>query len=295
MGSNANYVSVIIPTYNRAFELDRCLNSLVNQTVNCFEVIVCDDGSTDNTSEVVEKYKTLLNITYLKDVNFGGPSRPRNNGIKQSQGDIIAFLDSDDWWYPNKLEVSMKYIVDYDIVYHNLEIKSDNNKFRGVVKSKKLDEFNVFKDLIINGNPIPNSSVLIKKDIVNIIGFVSEEEELIAVEDYDFWIRVSRHTNKFYFLNEILGGYWVGSNISYSISQIERDRALLNKYISFLSPKERKIALNLRKFNSARLYHKLGYFDIGKKIYFDLINSSNINIALKSFVGYIFCVIKYQY
>jgi len=88
-----NIISVIIPTYNRSKELKRCLESLTRQTYKKFEVIVCDDGSTDNTKEVVNSYRNVLNIIYIKDENFGGPARPRNNGIKLSNGEYIAFLD----------------------------------------------------------------------------------------------------------------------------------------------------------------------------------------------------------
>src|SRR5680860_1084245 len=108
--------SVIIPTYNRAKDIDQCLSSLLAQTYKNFEVIVCDDGSTDNTKDIVESYKDRLNIRYDWSENWGGPARPRNRGIKLSQADWICFLDSDDWWCPNKLEECVKYLDNYDAV-----------------------------------------------------------------------------------------------------------------------------------------------------------------------------------
>ena len=113
--------SVIIPTYNRAQELRRCLNSLTCQTAKDFEVIVCDDGSTDNTEETVREFSGKLDIKYLKSSNFGGPARPRNLGLRIAKGKFVAFLDADDWWCSNKLTRSIETLNSgADITYHDL-------------------------------------------------------------------------------------------------------------------------------------------------------------------------------
>src|SRR3954464_10946901 len=103
-------VSVVIPTYNRSHALRRCLDSVAKQTFRDFEVIVCDDGSTDDTAEVVREYESVLDLTYSYGENFGGPARPRNRGIGLARAPYIAFLDSDDWWAPRKLELSVRYL-----------------------------------------------------------------------------------------------------------------------------------------------------------------------------------------
>lgn len=95
-------VSIVIPTYNRANDLRRCLFSLVSQTYRNFEVIVCDDGSTDDSEVVVKEFQFSLKINYYHLKNFGGPSRPRNFGIQKAKGKYIALLDSDGWWAPKK-------------------------------------------------------------------------------------------------------------------------------------------------------------------------------------------------
>jgi glycosyltransferase involved in cell wall biosynthesis len=100
-------VSVIIPTYNQSKDLNRCLLSLVDQTFKNFEVIICDDGSYDDTKQIVRQFHSKLEIKYLYNANFGGPAHPRNCGIKAAKGEYIAFLDSDDWWCNNKLEFSI--------------------------------------------------------------------------------------------------------------------------------------------------------------------------------------------
>ncbi|OAZ03094.1 glycosyltransferase family 2 protein [Flavobacterium succinicans] len=282
------FVSVIIPTYNRANDLDRCLKSLQNQTYKNFEVLVCDDGSTDNTKEVVDKFSSLLTIQYIKGENFGGPARPRNNGIQKAKGDIIAFLDSDDWWYPNKLAVSLPYLKEYDLVHHELDIYKNGKSLIGRTKSRSLGG-NYFIDLIVNGNAVVNSSVVIKKEIVDLVGDITEDKKLIAVEDYDYWIRVAKVTNRFKFLDQSHGGYWVGENISYSVKQIGRARCLLDKYLQDLSVDEQKSAISLYNFNSARMYHYLSLYSKASESYLESLSASNLIRRVKATVGYIYC------
>ena len=158
--------SVIISTYDRAEMLKVALDSLVAQTYKNFEVLVCDDGSTDNTIKVVEDYKRRLDLKYIWEENWGGPARPRNNGIKVSKGDWICFLDSDDWWYPEKLEICLNYLGDFNFIYHDLDIYSVKDRVsKRRVGSWKLKD-DVFVDLLINGNAINNSSVIVKKELL---------------------------------------------------------------------------------------------------------------------------------
>ena len=96
-------VSVIIPTYNRAHLIDKAIKSVLNQTYQDFEIIVVDDGSTDNTNEVLKNF-TDSRIHYIFHTSNLGVSAARNTGIKTSQGEYIALLDSDDDWLPEKLD-----------------------------------------------------------------------------------------------------------------------------------------------------------------------------------------------
>lgn len=285
------FVSVIIPTYNRAEDLDRCLKSLQGQTYKNFEVLVCDDGSTDNTKEIVEKYDSILPIKYIKDENFGGPARPRNSGIKKAKGNAVAFLDSDDWWYPNKLEVSLKYLEKYDLVYHNLDKYYSVNKLNGKVYGRELYG-DITKNLLIKGNGIPNSSVVIRKEIVEEIGFISEDKNLIAVEDSDYWLRATFVTSKFKFIDQSLGAYWIGANISVSEKQIVREKSLFDKYRHLLSEQEVLMAQITRSLSTARIYHKLGMFKEAKSEYFISLKNDKISIRLKSLIGIISCLLN---
>lgn len=291
MNSIIPKVSIIIPTYNRGDQLRICLKSLQEQSFKNFEVLVCDDGSTDNTFTVVEEFKDILNINYIKDTNFGGPAKPRNNGLKQAKGEIVAFLDSDDWWYSNKLEVSIPYLSDYDLVYHDLDIYKSIEKPNGVAKGRVL-RGNIVKDLLLNGNGIINSSVIIRKNIADLVGEITEDKNLIAVEDFDYWIRVAKVTDRFKYLNKSFGGYWVGENISYSTKQIERAKCLLDKYMPELSIDEKKSAVSLHNFNSARMYHTLGFYLEAKEVYVKALDTRNMGRIVKSIVGYLMCCFR---
>lgn len=291
MNSIAPKVSVIIPTYNRGNQLRICLKSLQEQSFKNFEVIVCDDGSTDNTAAVIEEFKDLLDLKYIQDVNFGGPARPRNNGLKEAKGEIIAFLDSDDWWYPNKLEVSLQYLPEYDLVHHDLDIYTNIVKSEGVAKGRVLTG-NMAKDLVLNGNGIVNSSVLVKRSIVDIVGELTEDKRLIAVEDFDYWIRTAKVTDKIKYIDQSFGGYWVGENISYSVKQIDRSKCLLDKYLGDLSENEQKSAISLHDFTSARMYHYLAMYPEAAESYIKALRTNNLSRKVKSVLGYLMCRFK---
>ena len=102
-------VSVVVATYNRADLISETLDSILNQTYKIFELIVVDDGSSDNTEEIVKNYSDSR-LKYIKTDNWGGPARPRNIGIRESKGEYIAFCDNDDLWEKNKLEKQLDII-----------------------------------------------------------------------------------------------------------------------------------------------------------------------------------------
>lgn len=256
--------SVIIPTYNRADRLRIALDSLVTQTYTDFEVIVCDDGSTDSTGEVVEKYKDRLALSYIREDNWGGPARPRNNGIKAAQGEWICFLDSDDWWYPNKLEVVYKYTDNFDVLYHDLDIEKARPSgllsfFHRKTKARKFS-VPIFRDMMLNDSGIPNSSAVVRKSLILAVGGLTEDKALIAVEDLDLWLKLARKTDRFMYIPESLGRYWVdGANISeVSEKQINRYFALYDQHFAFLGLPDQKQAYALLCYNVGRVKLKNG-------------------------------------
>jgi len=285
--------SVIIPTYNRAVRLRKALDSLVSQTFRNFEVIICDDGSVDGTKEMVEKFNSRLNLKYIWNENWGGPARPRNLGIEKSTGEWLCFLDSDDWWYPSKLEECAKYLDGYDFLYHTVDIfNAKKNCLAGKKVGRRLG-VDAFRDLILNGNGIANSSVLIRKTICFEVGDISENKSLVAVEDYDYWLRVTKHTSKIKLINQALGAYyWDGdSNISQiSMDRINKEITIFEKYLPYLNSFQQRQAIHVFSHKIGRYYGVLGDFSKARKNLFSSIKSNNIALKLKS----IFFFLKYS-
>ena len=96
-------LTVVIPTYNRSHELVRALDSLVAQTDTGFEVIVCDDGSTEDIASAIQGFHGRLRLRLMRIDNSGGPARPRNVATQAATTRWISYLDSDDWWYPSRM------------------------------------------------------------------------------------------------------------------------------------------------------------------------------------------------
>lgn len=239
-------VSVIVPTYNRANELRRCLDSLVTQTFKDFEVLICDDGSTDKTSKVIEDYTVLLDIRYEYDHNFGGPARARNRGVKLARGEYVAFLDSDDWWAPAKLEKSLGALEGgADVVFHDLWIVSHSSmKDRNGRIISHQPQVPVFESLLCTAVSIPNSSLIIRLSALRSIGGICEDRELIAVEDFDMLLRLSKVTENFVKIPGCLGFYCTGeTNISKASSiQILRTKTVYQRHLNDLDDFNRKRA-----------------------------------------------------
>ena len=210
-------VSVVIPTHNRAADLRRCLGSLCAQTVQDFEVLVCDDGSTDDSADVVAEFRDALDVTYDWAENWGGAARPRNRGLALARAPFVAFLDSDDWWSPAKLERSLTALdAGADVVYHDLYRVDDVARRSGLprVRSWSLRR-PVFRDLVETGNAIPLSSAVVRASLLRSAGGMPEAREIIAMEDYECWLNLAGLTERFIRIPGILGYYWAGGgNIS---------------------------------------------------------------------------------
>lgn len=180
-------ISVIVPTYNRAHQLPRTLDSILCQSCSPKEIIVVDDGSTDETLALMTS--EYPEIVFIQQQNTG-VSSARNVGIKRASGDWIAFLDSDDEWLPEKLEIQMKALYENPEIKicHTNEIWIRNGK--RVNPKKKHEKFGgwIFQKCL----PlccISPSSVIIHKSIFKEIGLF--DYSLPVCEDYDLWLRIT--------------------------------------------------------------------------------------------------------
>ncbi|WP_298262449.1 glycosyltransferase family A protein [uncultured Lutibacter sp.] len=202
-------VSVIIPTYNRTSYLRETLNSVVNQSYSNIEIIVIDDGSSNDDSKLL--CTQFEKVTYIKITNSGGPAKPRNTGIKAAKGKYIAFVDDDDLWLPNKVEQQVTVLeknADFGLAHGYCELIDENslplNEIVGKPGKPDVKHGDVSLKMIGNWT-LMTSSVLLRKELIDQVGFFNEVMPP-AGEDVEFWVRCSFKT-KFYFLNQPLVYY----------------------------------------------------------------------------------------
>jgi teichuronic acid biosynthesis glycosyltransferase TuaG len=262
-----NYkISVIIPTYNRENTILAAIESVLKQTYPVFEILICDDGSVDNTKK---KILSLNNdkIKWIEGIHSGKPAVPRNRGILNSTGDYIAFLDSDDTWEINKIENQIFLLSSKKCqASFTNGMKFYNNsltKFHNKHINKELNTFNLLKD-----NYIICSSTLIERKIIHEIGIFNESDSLKAIEDYSYWLKVSYFTNWIY-LDQNLINY--NDDIENSIRKIDQRSYFQQKKIILvefsnwiMTQKNKKYLLLLYIYYSI---FKLNFFNKLRLIY----------------------------
>lgn len=230
-------VSVIIATYNRASLLERAIKSVLNQTFKNFELIIVDDGSTDNTCELVNQFIQIdSRVKYIWQENSGGPAKPRNMGIRKAKGEYITILDSDDEILPEKLEKQVNKFQsepeNVGVVYCGIKYVSKNGKCRTkkVIPSLKG---NLFVKLL-QDSFLGYSTLLIKKECFQKSGLF--DNTLPSGEDWDMWIRISKNY-EFDYVPEALSIYNIhGKQISADFKDtIEGFKRILDKYKADIS------------------------------------------------------------
>lgn len=204
----SNLVSVIIPTYNRAHLIKRTLQSIIGQTYKNLEIIVVADGTLDNTAEVVESLGDPR-VTYIDQKHTGGCSSPRNRGMQLARGHYIAFCDDDDVWLPEKLEKQIHVLEshpDYIGCYTN-SVRFDSSKEWFVPHENGNT---IFKNFLYY-NTIPISSLVVRHEVLENVGYFNENPQVGSAEDYEYLLRVLVRF-KLYHVNEVLMKYWSDSN-----------------------------------------------------------------------------------
>jgi glycosyltransferase involved in cell wall biosynthesis len=197
--------SIIIPTYNRAHLISDTLNSVKNQSFTDFELIIVDDGSTDNTRIVVENYisnNQLKNWHFYSKIN-GERGAARNFGLNKAIGKWITFLDSDDLFYPNHLYLASNFISkhkDVNVFHSAYEFRNQKNELiRKVVYPNNIN----LNQAILNGNVFSCFGMFLKSDVFNELCF-EENRNLSGSEDWLLWLKVSARY-KIYFQSQISG------------------------------------------------------------------------------------------
>ena len=198
-------VSVVIPTYNHAEFLTGALQSVVNQSFVDWEAIIVNNFSTDNTEEIVKGF----NEPRFRLVNFqnnGVIAASRNHGIQLASSSVIAFLDSDDIWYPNKLSRCLsEFSNGADLVCHGENWVTEGLPPRAIYYGPT--DRATHSKLLLRGNCVSTSATLVRKKLLDKTNGFSENPLFITAEDYELWMNLSLNTSKFVFVHELLGEY----------------------------------------------------------------------------------------
>lgn len=278
------FISIVLPTYNRAHRIRESIDSILQQSYTKFELIIIDDKSTDNTFQIINEYKDSR-IKYFRLEKNIGAAAARNFGIKKSAFEIIAFQDSDDFWHPDKLKIQYECIKDlpeqYALVYCSLRRNYSSEK---VIPPKNMSGTSgyIYKKLK-KINFISTQTILSKKSaILSVNGF---DENLPAFQDWDLVLRISKrfkikHIKKSLVILEL-------SNDSITKNRENALKALkymLEKYREELSNSEKKIwyyyvareALILNKLEEALYFYKKSINIYSKKGLISIIKSLKI-------------------
>jgi len=215
-------ISIVIPSYNQAKYIAANLDSILNQTFHDFEVIFIDDGSTDNTADILKEYAQKdSRIKYVYQQN-SERAVARTHGISLARGKYVCLVDSDDTWLPEKLEKQLQCMeANPEIVlcYASVNrIDSDGNKLKSAARQQEGYSGDVYKHLLTR-NFIPSVTPMLRRSVLEKVG--AQVTEYIPYEDWDFWLRISLQ-GKFHHIKEPLGNYRI--HPSQSVQNVKASR-----------------------------------------------------------------------
>lgn len=199
-------ISIIIPVYNADALIQRCIDSILSQSNQIkTEVIFVDDGSTDNSVDIINSYNNT-SFKIIRQEN-GGPAKARNTGLRIARGKFLAYIDADDYWFPSFLQTTMHFLEDNSDV---VAVSVGQKHIRGMKNSvvpKCIKEYD--KPIILENfywfwsrhHHVCTGSVLLRMDIAKTIG--GQREDLRACEDWEFWLMVATY-GRWGFIPEVL-------------------------------------------------------------------------------------------
>jgi glycosyltransferase involved in cell wall biosynthesis len=253
-------ISVIIPTYNRSHLIKDAVESVLSQTYQAFELIIIDDGSTDNTKEVLTEYGERLQYIYQENQ---GRSAARNHGINLAKGEYIAFLDSDDVWFPDKLARQVPILEsapDNVVLVHGYKCIVDKNlqaipgwelKLRNLYTLAERREETY--ENYLHSNYIFTSTILVRKTAITEIGGYDTSTQ--GVEDLDFYLRLLLVNYNFAFISE-------PPLIKYRLQVYEKH---LDECLKLDNPVRIAKAQNLLYQGLAKTHYRLGNYPQSRK------------------------------
>lgn len=228
------FFTVVIPTFNRADKLAATIRSVLEQTFQDFELLVMDDGSTDDTEKMVNSLSDPR-VRYEWAPNSGGPATPRNRGIDAASAPWISFLDADDIWYPTRLSEVAQAIAqnpESDVFCHNEMLHVVGNE-KTLLKYGPYEK-DFYRTMLTQGNRLSTSAVTVRTDFLlkHDLRF-NQASDYVAVEDYDLWLHLASQGARFAFITKPLGEYIIeNDNISLATMRTHHNQqVLLNDHV----------------------------------------------------------------
>lgn len=227
----APLISVVVPTYNRAALLDQAINSVLQQDYQQWELLVVDDGSTDDTMAVLRTYEKEPRIRGFSQPN-SGQAVARNRGLREASGQFIAFLDSDNLWLPHKLATQAAYLASHpevDVLYGDIETIDIEGRVLAGPSAQARHSGMVWKQLLVDNFVNFNTSVVRTEKLREVGGM---DESVRRADDYDLWLRLST-VARFQYLPGVVAQYRVaGARISDNIAgRFESNMAAVERFI----------------------------------------------------------------
>ncbi len=293
--------SVVITTHNKGLFLRQTIESVLSQTFRDFEVIVVDHGSTDNTKEIVASFSDKR-IRYVYETNCGLSACPRNKGMGLARGNLIAFLDGDDFWYKDKLrkcKTAFDDMPDIGVVCHNLAIMHDGKIIRNASFGPYTE--GLYRRLLFEGSCVGTSAVVIRSSIFYKDGYrFSEDRNFFAAEDYEYWLRLAQRY-RFYLISDVLGCYRVVDN-GLMMGNIDADTVnvlrILDSHFAALDAGNRAIRKMIKKRRSSvmcgagRMYNHKRNFNEARRWYVKALGEYPANY--KAYIGVIAALLRFR-
>nr|WP_196244073.1 glycosyltransferase [Lysinibacillus sphaericus] len=260
-GSKISTVSIILPVFNSEIFVQQAIESIINQTYSQFELIIIDDGSTDNTKQILYEYESNPKVHLISLEKNSGVSEARNIGIQESKGEYITFIDADDLLLPNKLEEQvnvLKQNKSIDFVFNDIMVIDQNNNKVNELKSYFQPE-NILLELCFRQIIPAPACIMVKKEFIN-RNNIMFNKELKYAEDYDFTFQLFLHGKYFYLKESLYLWRRHSKNTSNNIiSTRDIENSIVKKYLKYIDVKKSedfstygKILYKIEKYDESR-------------------------------------------
>lgn len=279
-------VTVIIPTYNQADFLREALQSVVNQTITDWEAIIINNFSSDHTIDVVMEFKDDR-IQLINFANSGVIGASRNKGIQKAKSTWIAFLDSDDIWYPEKLEHCLKDTSEVDVIAHRLEMIKDNSVIGKSAIVTASDFY--YKKLIFARNCLTPTATIVRRKLLDKVGGFSEDKDKVTAEDFELWLKLSRDKARFRFHRKVMTKYRLhdSNNSGTIVCHMNATLSVIKKHYNLL---KNKTVLDYILYRRIRA---IQYYGAGRKFQKKGDRKNALQYFYKCFTRYSFYIKNY--